>query len=338
MAVRDAASQKPRVNAKTKAAAAKAAAQGKYIDKNFDFIPDKDQLSREELAASYQQAVGIIYSVPELQDIFTQALDEGWTQAKMQAAVQNSKWYRENDEYARTAWAQEQMGGADWKAAQDDARVTVQAVARQMGSDLTPEELTALTKRYIYEGWGQRAGGKQMVAQALAQEIAFMPDSRGQMNLMGAAGTLADNLKNVARANGMMFADNWYESAAQSVAAGLSNQDDWERDIREQAAGLWPIYGDKIRQGMNVYDLASPYIQTMAQEFEVDPNRITLDDPYIRAALTGIDEQGNPKATNLWDFQKKLRNDPRWLNTAKAQNEITSVTGSVMQMFGLMGG
>lgn len=336
MATSDAASQK-KVSAKTKAAATKAAVAGGYVDKNFDFIPDKDQLSREELAAQYQQAVGIIYAVPELQQIFTQALDEGWTPAKMQASIQNSKWYRENDQYSRTAWAQEQMGGADWQAAQDDARVQVQAVARSMGSDLTPEELTALTKRYIYEGWGQRAGGKQMIAQALAKEIGYVPDSRGQMNLMGAAGTLADNLKNVARSNGMVFADNWYQSAAQSVAAGLSSQDDWERDIREQAAGMWPVYGDKIRQGMNVYDLASPYIQTMAQEFEIDPNQITLNDPYIRQALTAIDEGGNPAMTTLWDFQKKLRNDPRWMNTAKAQNEITSVTGRVMQMFGLMG-
>lgn len=337
MAGRDAASQTPKVSRKTKAAAAQAAAQGGYVDKNFDFIPDKDQLSREELAAQYQQAVGIIYSVPELQQIFTQALDEGWTPAKMQAAVQNSKWYQENDQYARTAWAQEQMGGADWQAALDDARTNVQVISQQMGADLTPEELTALSKRYIYDGWGQRAGGKQMIAQALAEQISYVPDSRGQMNLMGAAGTLADNLKNVARANGMTFADNWYQSAAQSVAAGLTDQKYWERDIREQAAGMWPIYGDKIRQGMNVYDLASPYIQTMAQEFEIDPNNITLNDPYIRAALTGIDDQGNPAATNLWEFQKKLRNDPRWMNTAKAQNEVTSVTGRVMQMFGLMG-
>lgn len=339
MAVRDAASQtKKTPTAKEKAAATKAAVAGGYVDKNFDFIPDKDQLSREELAAQYQQAVGIIYSVPELQAIFTQALDEGWAPAKLQASVQNSKWYRENDQYARTAWAQEQTGGADWQAAQDDARVTVQAIARGMGADLTPEELTALTRRYIYEGWGQRAGGKQMIAQALAQEITFLPDSRGEMGLMGAAGQLSDKLKSTAAANGMYFADNWYKSAAQSVAMGLSTEADWERDIREQAAGMWPVYGEKIRQGMNVYDLASPYIQTMAQEFELDPNNITLNDPYIRQALTGIDETGNPKMTNLWDFQKKLREDPRWLNTSKAQNEITSVTGRVMQMFGLMGG
>jgi hypothetical protein len=53
--------------------------------------------------------------------------------------------------------------------------------------------------------------------------------------------------------------------------------------------------------------------------------------------LTGVNDKGEPAATSLWEFQKKLRSDPRWMNTAKAQNEITGVTGKVMQMFGLTG-
>lgn len=101
---------------------------------------------------------------------------------------------------------------------------------------------------------------------------------------------------------------------------------------------MWPVYGDKIRAGVNVYDLASPYIQTMAQEFEISPNDISLGDPYVREALTGVDDQGNPVAMGLWDFQKKLRKDPRWMNTSKAQNEVTGVAGRIMQMFGVLGG
>jgi hypothetical protein len=149
---------------------------------------------------------------------------------------------------------------------------------------------------------------------------------------------LADNLRNLARANGVSFSDNWYQSAARSVASGLSQQTDWERDVRKQAASLYPVYSQKIEQGLNVYDLASPYINTMAQELELDPNQITLNDPYIRSALGGMSDSGDFTSMGLWDFQKKLRNDPRWENTSKAQNEVTSVTGRVMQMFGLMGG
>lgn len=326
-----------KVSKSTKKQATKAAIEGNYTDTNFDFIPDKDQLSRDELAAQYQSAVGIIYTVPELQGLFEQALDQEWSPAQMQASIQNSEWFKNNDQYARTAWARETLGGADWQANLSEARKAVQIAAAQIGSDVTDEELNALAKRYVYEGWGESTR-RGMMMEALSGEITFLTDQRGQTSMSGTSGTLADNLRNLARANGVSFSDNWYESAARSVASGLSQQTDWERDVRKQAASLYPVYSQKIEQGLNVYDLASPYINTMAQELELDPNQITLNDPYIRSALGGMNDNGDFTSMGLWDFQKKLRNDPRWENTIKAQNEVTSVTGQVMQMFGLMGG
>lgn len=326
-----------RVPAATRRQATRLAREGGYTDANFDFIPDKDKLTRKQLAAQYQSAVGIVYSVPELQGLFQQGINEGWTPDQMSAAVQNSDWYRNNNEYARTAWAREAMGGADWSASMENARQQVMAAARAAGADVSPQEADALARRYIYEGWDQD-GRQGFLMDALSKEITYLPDERGNARMTGAAGNLSDSLRATAYANGVNYTDNWYLSAAQSVAAGLTTEDDWLRDIRENAASMWPVYGDKIRAGVNVYDLASPYINTMAQEFEINPQQVTLEDPYIREALTGIDEQGNPTPMGLWDFQKKLRNDPRWMNTAKAQNEVTGVAGRVMQMFGLMGG
>ena len=299
--------------------------------------PQVDPLEREQLAAEYQAAVGIIYSVPEIQPLFEQAIEQGWTPERFQAAVQNSDWFQSNNEYARIAWAQESVGGADWEARLQDARTAVRTAATAMGADVTEQELNALARRYVYEGW-ENPSRQMLLSQALSEEITFLPDERGAAQLMGGAGDLAGNLRNIAMANGVSFTDNWYLSAAKSVASGLSTAEDWERDVREQAASLFPVYSDKIKMGMNVYDLASPYIRTMAQEFEIDPGQITLNDPYIRQALSGMNDQGDFTPMNLWDFQKKLRQDPRWENTAAAQNEVTSVTGRVMQMFGLMGG
>lgn len=317
--------------------AARAAREGGYTDANFDFIPDKDQLSREELAAQYQSAVGIIYSVPELQGLFEQALNENWTPARMLAAVQNSTWYMTNNESARIAWARESIGGADWEQSLSQAQRAVQQRARQMGATVTPEQAAALARRFLYEGW-DKAENQGLLDEALSGDISFMPDQRGVTRMFGEAGSLSDRLRALAVANGLQFTDNWYESAARSVAQGLTSDDDWERDIREQAAGYWPVYADKIRAGMSAYDLASPYIMSMAREFELSPEQITLEDPYIRSALSNMSADGSPQAMNLWDFQKRLRQDPRWENTAKAQNEITSTVGKVMQMFGFMGG
>lgn len=338
----------PRKNApaKRKAAArqrkvnARLARQGGYRDVNRDGVPDQDTLDKEVLAKEYQNAIGIIYSVPEIKPIFEQAVAEGWDVGKFTSAVQNSNWFKNNNEYARKAWAQENIGGpeaADWKARQENASTAIRMAAAQMGADLTEQELAALTRRYLYEGWDDSTRAPLMM-QALSEEITFVPDERGGVTMQGRAGSFADQLRSLARANGMAYSDSWYLSAAKSVASGLSTEDDWTRDIQEQAASRFPVFGDKIRSGMSVYDLASPYIQTMAQEFEINPEQISLNDPYIMQAMTALDDKGTPVPLGLWDFQKKLREDPRWLNTAKAQNEITSTTGRVMQMFGLMAG
>jgi hypothetical protein len=135
----------------------------------------------------------------------------------------------------------------------------------------------------------------------------------------------------------LKFSDNYYTDLDKSAVMGLSNIEDSEAEIREQAASFWPSYSDKIRAGYNVRDLASSYLYTMGTELEIDPQGIDLNDQYIRKALTSADDKGNFKPQSLWEFQQSLREDPRWMNTNKAQNQVASTASRVMEMFGLVG-
>lgn len=324
---------------------AKAAAKaGGYVDKNMDGVVDPDRLSREEMAAQYQSAMGIIYSVPEVSKLFNTAVKEQWEPERFNAEVQNSDWYRTNNKYFRGAWAAENFGkvdgqtSADWQASLENARNVVQKAAVDLGANVDSTQLDALARRYIYEGWGED-GRETLMSRALSEDVEYIPNASGVGSSMrGASGNLADSLKKLATSNGLSYSEGWYQSAVKSVVAGLSTSSDQERAIREQAAGMWPAFSERIRSGeATASDLASPYINAMAQEFEMSADQIDLNNPYIRSALTGIDDKGYPTATNLYDFQKQLRKDPRWLNTSKAQNDITGSVGKVMQMFGLMG-
>jgi hypothetical protein len=53
--------------------------------------------------------------------------------------------------------------------------------------------------------------------------------------------------------------------------------------------------------------------------------------------LMGIDDKGNPKPMGLWDFERKLKNDPRWMNTKNAVNDVSAVATDVLRIFGLRG-
>lgn len=291
-----------------------------------------DTLSREELAAEYQSAVGIIYNVPELTPLFEQAIAQNWTSAKFKAAIQSSDWYRNNSEPARLAFAKKAIGGADWLDLQATAKQTVQQAATNLGVALTPEQLDGYTQRYIYEGWDSKER-TALMTKALSEDIKF--NEKG--SLKGLAGNLQDNLKAIATSNGLKMSDNYYRSAAVSVATGLQTKEDWERDLRDQAATLWPSYAEKIKSGVNVADLASGYINTMAKTFEINADEINLNDSYIREALSSFDDKGNPAPMGLWDFEKKLRSDPRWMQTKQATDETSSVASTVLKMFGFRG-
>lgn len=299
--------------------------------------PKPDPLTREELSARFGFALKVIYSNSELARLFETAVKQQWTGEKFNAEVRNTQWYQQNNQYAREAWVSEQLGGADWAAKVDNAKLAVQAAATEVGADLSPEELDSLSRQYVYQGWDQPSR-QTLLMRALAEQIEVMPQGKGLgRGLRGRAGSFTDQLKAEALANGLRYSDDWYVEAARSVASGLTTEDDWRRDVREQAASMFPVFGDRIRQGMSAYDLASPYINMMAQTFEIAPDQIQLSDPYIKEALMGVDEQGNPRAMGLWDFQKRLRNDPRWMKTKQASDEIGTVATDIMRVFGLRG-
>ena len=320
-------------------AAKKAAEEGGYIDRNLDGLRDPDTLSKEELAAEYSIAYNVITQNPELESLFEAAFnDRGaqWSDQRFKAAIQNTQWFKENNRYYREAWLAKARGGADWLTLQENARMAISEKAMIAGQELDEQTINQLADEYIFGGWDQP--GRGMLLEKAIMQRQGGPMARPQTTSRGTMGDIAQRLRQAAYANGVSYDDNWFRSAAISVQRKLSNENDWMRDIQEKAAGMYPVFAKQIQAGVSAYDLASPYIRLMAETLEIPVGSITLNDPYIRGALGGFTPDGEPSAMNLGDFQRKLRNDPRWKETDQAQNEITGVAGRVLQMFGMMGG
>lgn len=291
-----------------------------------------DKLSEAEYAKRSGYALEVIFSVPELRKMFAQAYKENWSEEKFRLEVRGTNWYKKNNEYAREAWTAYTLGGADAKAYQENARIAVQSAATQMGVRLTEKQLNQMATRYNNEGWG-KSGRQQLMFTALSNELT--PDPSGQM--AGSSGDFQDRLEALAAANGVTFDKGFYLSAARSVNSNLSTMSDWERWVTDQAKSLYPSLADRIEGGASVKDIASSYVNTMAQTFEIDPDQISLSDPYIKQALGAVDENGNPRVMGLWEFQQKLRNDPRWMGTKQAVDEYSNTARSVLQSFGILG-
>lgn len=287
----------------------------------------RDEISNELLGRDYKYASRVIGGAPEIAELFQEAVKNGWTPERFDAAVKNSDWYSSvGGEYARKAWFAKTMGGPDWDDQLTQARDTMQRTATQMGVTLSPEELEVFAERYITEGWFEPSR-QGLMSDALASKVAA--DEGGNI-------AVRDQLAALARNNGVKVSDQWYDEVVQSIARGEATQADYEMYLREQAASKFPLYSDKIKSGVSVKALVSPYTQRMAEMFDIDEQTIELSDPYISSVLGSMDENGNPKPVNFTDFETSLRQDPRWLQSEQGSKAFMDLAEKMAKDWGFI--
>jgi CHAP domain len=296
-----------------------------------------DPLSKRALAAEYEYSWKMMKQNPELMQLLMKSFndpDGQWTSKKFALAIKDTKWYAKNADYTREALTAQAIGGADWKSQVQEATANVTAAAAQMGvpvTSMSDRQMKELADRYIFEGWGQPDR-----ANVMKQELAKMIATTDGM-YTGVAGTVEDSLKRIAINNGLTLDQSFYNTAAKQVATGAATLDDYERQVREQAASYWPTFSDQIIAGQDARNLASGYINTMARTLELDPNSIDLNDPSLRGAMTQIDEKtGKPKPVGLWDFEQGLRKRPEYMGTKQAEDKVVESGVGILTRMGFM--
>ena len=90
---------------------------------------------------------------------------------------------------------------------------------------------------------------------------------------------------------------------------------------------------DSLSEDVNLKELSSNYIYNMGKVLEISPDAIDALDPTIQTALKN---NGNKGTMNLTDFDRMLRNDPRWAKTSNAREEASKYALEVLKDFGLM--
>ena len=96
---------------------------------------------------------------------------------------------------------------------------------------------------------------------------------------------------------------------------------------------MYPAYASQINSGMNVSDIASPYIGRAQQLLEMGPGEMNIQSPLVKQALQ-YTQDGKPTAMPMYDFENAVRKDPRWLSTDNAQDSFMANAHRVLQDFG----
>ena len=195
----------------------------------------------------------------------------------------------------------------------------------QFGVDVTDQELRDLVIQRRRFGMNEAQ---------LQNTLADLATAKGG-DFKGSAGELQQNIKGWAYRNGISLSDGLVADYVRRVQAGDTTENDVLMDLRRTyLAGAYPAWADRIDAGYDIADIAAPYKQKMADLLEVDPNSIDFNDTLLQRGLQGVDSQGKPSVVPLYEFEKQIREDPRWQYTDNAYSTYTDVGTKLLSMFG----
>jgi hypothetical protein len=144
-------------------------------------------------------------------------------------------------------------------------------------------------------------------------------------------------VKNFASRNGIMLSDDAASDYATQIVTGKMDQNTVFNSIRESAISAFPQLADRIKSGIDVKTIADPYIQSMSNILEIPYTSVDLFDPKIRSALSYTLPDGKVATKSIYDFERELREDPRWQYTKNAKKTVAESTLRVLQDFGFQG-
>ena len=289
--------------------------------------PVQPRLSPEELAAQYGWSYAFLNSNDEIRKVFEDAVANSWTAQAFQAKLRNTNWWKTNSEPMRQAQAQAFSDPATFSAAVQASSMKVRMMASEVGAIL-PENMLAQIGEDVY-----RTG---MTDEELRHTLGKYIDFTVEGTLAGQAGMAEVRLKQLAYANGVQMSPDSIKNYAQMIAMGVSTMEQAEQNVRNMAISTFPTMEEQINAGINVMDMASPYISMASQELELAPGDLDLTSPLVRQGLHGLNQKGQPFGMTLTDYQSYLRSTPQWFKTNGARESVMKTGSDVLRDMGLM--
>jgi LysM repeat protein len=288
------------------------------------------QKEYEEMAQDYQYSLAFLKSDPEIWKAFKQAIKEDQTADAFVASLQETKWFRTHSDTYRTNW--EQMHGPDkatWETRLSEAKASLKDRANQFGANMSDKELSRMSKDALLYGWNDA-----QIQNNLAKYV--------EVNKSGAfggqAGVNEDALRKIAFDYGVKMSETSLKKWVINLAKGDTTLQDYKGDMSRQAEIMYPAYKEQVRKGATMREIAQPYLQTMAQTLELNPENIDLFDRHIQGALKNqyadLSEAGGKREFNMYDYERQLRQDERFLRTKQAQQQTSALTMKIMQDWG----
>ena len=285
----------------------------------------------QALNENYGLSAAFLESDPELADLYSQAVSGSWSTDQFQAALEATNWWQTNSNTARQMLALKATDPATYQKQLNEKTVELTDLASKMGVHMSVPSMQSLASLALVTNMNN--------AQVDGYLSRYLQLNQ-QGHFLGYAGQIELGIREYARDMGVPVTDDFVHSAVTNIVAGTDSLQSKRAYIQSVAEKAFPAYAKQINEGVTVGSIAAPYLAAQAKLWEQDPNKIDLFDPTLRGALTKIvttseDRPGDPSIVPLYDFEKQLRSDPKWLKTNNAREAVNSTASQVLSDMGL---
>jgi hypothetical protein len=287
---------------------------------------DDGSTNLKDYAADYGWSLAFLRDNPQLKEVFDMAIDNNWSPARFIAEVQDTNWFKKHSDTWRQAIYLQATDPKTYQQRQNQIRASIADQAGALGIEVGDKVLNRWSEQALRLGWtdGQ-------VRNHLARQVKIM----GEHTVGGELASTQEGLNRWAVDNGVKVNKKTMQSWLREIVRGNSTLEEYKQYITKMAVAQHPNWSKELRAGMSVAEIAEPYRNMAAQMLEMAPDDIDLNGRLLKQALSYKREDGKYDAMTMYDFEDKLRQDPRWMKTDNAKEQFMGTGSAVLKMFGL---
>jgi alpha-D-ribose 1-methylphosphonate 5-triphosphate synthase subunit PhnG len=312
-----------------------------------------DKLDMATLQSKFGIAAGVIGADASLKAVLDQILQQGIvSEGIMTQMIQDTLWYKNQTDKQRSYEYAKATNPGQFAA---DLQQNASNIVKQfMGNGIKITAAQAidyaqqLMKSVVIDSSGKVVRyDQEFLNKIMANSIDFSKKSviggKTIYNMTGKLETVANELYKRAWDYGFPSSmsntrfEGWFENTMKGLIAGTTNAEDIDNEFQKQAMSMFPGLTNQLSQGQTLRAAADPWINALANTWEVDPNTIDLNDKYVQQALNYTDEKGNVGTMNLYDTKKLGRRSSNSDFTSWAKEEKTGIANTILRDFGFLG-
>lgn len=266
-------------------------------------------------------------NIPQVGDQLRQAAAEGWSPGQLQAAIEQTDWWRTTQSSIRSWTEQTNDDPASAQAKLDQQKVDIATAAAKVGITIAPDRLTQIATDSLRLGWDPT-----QVQAAVGAEFHYTPGGQ-----TGSLATAEGNLRDMAQQYAVPLDDTTLASYEQQIAAGTATADQFRLQFVQHAQSLFPGLAAQITVNNPTQNAVAPWRNVVAQELGKAPDTIDFSQPMFNRFLNQIDPKtGAPTPMSLYDTQRTVRSDPTygWQYTKGGQDAAYQFQHQFLQAVG----